>query len=261
MKKTIYLIIALSIISCGKKHKDDDDQIESKSEVIKSGGGWVQSQTAHLYDSLDEAFCADSTFGQIVYIKGESKFYFCDENQIWQEVDLKGMAGENGKDGKNGLDGKDGKSYDEVKSEYIDHETGLTWGVGAKLTPYIALNQRGCLPPWRRASASELQTAAKAFESFKQYDLGGFFTGNIAREPIGIISKEVNFSETINGVTTSKAIVVQENMGALTDKPEIITADLNTKLLFFWPKPTNLYGDDGHKDWLKPYYSICVKGD
>jgi hypothetical protein len=258
-----YLVIVLVLMSCGKKHHEEDDA--SQVELVPNG--WAKSQTAHLYDTIDQAQCTQDVFGQIVFIKNESKFFFCDENQLWQEVNLKGgdgMAGNDGKDGKDGKDGEKGKDFDDIKKEYKDNDSGLTWGVGQRLTAHQAITQRGCPAFWRRATVNELLNVDRVIDYFKDYYLGGFFTGRITKEPVGEVEELVVFSETLNGVTTTKEIMAKKTVNQMALKPEIITGypdKLITKFIHFWPIPTNSYGDDGNKMWLKPYYTLCIKDE
>lgn len=56
----------------------------------------------------DMPICEENNAGQLIYVKDDSEFYYCDSGLGWVVINLKGQDGRSGKDGTSGVNGRDG---------------------------------------------------------------------------------------------------------------------------------------------------------
>lgn len=103
---------ALMLVGCGEKGQDTattESVLTSNSKAIITEEGSIKTEDgsfARLVKALTDLQCTADNFGQLIYVKSEGSFYYCDdETTEWTSIDLKGADGQ---DGANGADGKDG---------------------------------------------------------------------------------------------------------------------------------------------------------
>lgn len=79
------------------------DDTSQSSGSIKDG----MLKGAFLVSKKEQVDCLSDKEGQLIYVKDEAQFYFC-EKEEWVLIELKGTNGKDGKSGENGKNGSDG---------------------------------------------------------------------------------------------------------------------------------------------------------
>lgn len=104
----------IALLGCGEQvpqattenSLSGDTQVESKNSAVQTDDG----QFAKLVQSITDLACNEKNADQLIYVKTESKFYYCDNASFeWTSIDLKGKDGQDGVDGIAGKDGSNGK--------------------------------------------------------------------------------------------------------------------------------------------------------
>lgn len=106
MKALILLIIMMT--GCGAS---DGNQAsanlagDTTTDKSQQGDDVAPSNAMLVGSRKNMPTCTAALEGQLIYVKEESNFFYCDEDLLWTWIDL---GGKDGKDGKDGRDGKDG---------------------------------------------------------------------------------------------------------------------------------------------------------
>lgn len=145
-----YLLIVLLLMSCGGP--TDNDGGASSPGINTNDKDSSQTEeniniSARLVMPNEEyPECNESSQGQLIYVKVDSSFYYCDENLGWVVIDLQGSDGRDGADGAPGKDGQDGRDGRDGSNgtDGIDGDDGQqgTPGVNGsdgEAAPYVGL--------------------------------------------------------------------------------------------------------------------------
>lgn len=155
-----YLILALIMLmlfGCGQQVPQQTTTDTKESSEVTSASAATTAKSiktasgdyARLVESVSDLACDDQNVDQLIYVKSESQFYYCDDSSLkWTVIDVEapagkagidgvvgkdGIAGISGKDGVNGKDGTDGKDgVDGING--TDGTNGVDGAAGIEIT-------------------------------------------------------------------------------------------------------------------------------